>query len=79
MAEAVERAASALEVIASEHDGQTVAAVTHCDIIRGVLARYLGIPLDNLLRFDIDPASISSLELGRWGARVHSINERLYQ
>jgi broad specificity phosphatase PhoE len=79
MGEAVERARSALETIASDHDGQTVVAVTHCDIIRGILAHYLGMPLDNLLRFDVDPASISTLELGRWGARVRSINERLYQ
>lgn len=79
MAEAVDRAASALEEIAKSHDGETVAAVTHCDIIRGVLARYLGMPLDNVLRFDVDPASLSTLELGLWGARVRSINERLYQ
>lgn len=79
MAEAVDRAAAALEEIAKAHDGETVAAVTHCDIIRGVLARYLGMPLDNVLRFDVDPASLSTLELGRWGARVRSINERLYQ
>lgn len=79
MSEAVERARSALETIAADHDGETVVAVTHCDIIRGLLSYYLGMPLDNLLRFDVDPASISSLELGRWGARVRSINERLYQ
>ena len=79
MAEAVERARSRIESIAGEHDGETVAAVTHCDIIRGLLAHYLGLPLDNVLRFDVDPASISTLELGRWGARVKSINERLYQ
>jgi broad specificity phosphatase PhoE len=79
MSEAVGRARAALEAIAAEHDGQTAVAVTHCDIIRGVLAHYLGMPLDNLLRFDVDPASISTLELGRWGARVRSINERLYQ
>jgi ribonuclease H / adenosylcobalamin/alpha-ribazole phosphatase len=79
MSEAVERARAALETIASSHDAETVVAVTHCDIIRGVLAHYLGMPLDNLLRFDVDPASISTLELGRWGARVRSINERLYQ
>lgn len=79
MSEAVERARSALEQIAAGHDGDTVVAVTHCDIIRGVLAYYLGMPLDNVLRFDVDPASISTLELGRWGARVRSINERLYQ
>lgn len=79
MAEAVERAQSALDSIAAQHDGNTVAAVTHCDIIRGVIAHYLDMPLDNVLRFDVDPASISTLELGRWGARVRSINERLYQ
>ena len=79
MSEAVERSRSALDDIAAENDGETVVAVTHCDIIRGVLAHYLGMPLDNVLRFDVDPASISTLELGRWGARVRSINERLYQ
>jgi broad specificity phosphatase PhoE len=79
MGEAVERAKAAIEEIARFHDGETVAAVTHCDIIRGLIAHYLGMPLDNVLRFDVDPASISALELGRWGARVRSINERLYQ
>lgn len=53
--------------------------VSHCDIIRGLIAYYLGLPLDNLLRFDIDPASVSRLVVGSWGARVMSMNERLYQ
>jgi probable phosphoglycerate mutase len=79
MNEAVERARAELENLSLEHDGETVVAVTHCDIIRGILAHYLGMPLDNLLRFDVDPASISTLEVGRWGTRVRSINERLYQ
>ncbi len=79
MAEAVDRARSGLEAIARDHDGETVVAVTHCDIIRGVLAHYLGLPLDNVLRFDVDPASVSTLELGAWGARVRAVNERLYQ
>jgi broad specificity phosphatase PhoE len=56
-----------------------VVAVSHCDIIRGLIAYYLGLPLDNLLRFDIDPASVSRLMVGSWGARVISVNERLYQ
>ena len=79
MAEAVERAASALSAIAAEHDGATVACVSHCDIIRGAIAHHLGLPLDNMLRFDIDPGSVSRLMLGSWGARVMTINERLYQ
>jgi len=79
MLEAVERATGALKSLAEKHPGETLAVVTHCDIIRGVLAHYLGMPLDNVLRFDVDPASVSTLELGRWGARVRAINERLYQ
>lgn len=79
MAEAVARASAALEDLARERTDATIVAVTHCDIIRGVIAEYLGLPLDNILRFDVDPASISRVEIGRWGARVKSVNERLFQ
>jgi broad specificity phosphatase PhoE len=79
MAAAVERAVAEVQRIALEHKGQVVAAVSHCDIIRGVIAHVLGLSLDNLLRFDIDPASVSRIAVGDWGARVMSINERLYQ
>ncbi len=79
MAEAVARSVAEVERIAFGHRGETVAAVSHCDIIRGLIGHYLGLPLDNLLRFDIDPASVSRLVVGDWGARVTSVNERLYQ
>jgi broad specificity phosphatase PhoE len=79
MTAAVERAVAEVQRIALEHKGQVVAAVSHCDIIRGVIAHVLGLSLDNLLRFDIDPASVSRIAVGDWGARVMSINERLYQ
>jgi broad specificity phosphatase PhoE len=79
MAAAVERAAAALQALAAEHNGEEIVCVSHCDIIRGALAWCLGLPLDNLLRFDVDPASVSRIALGSWGARVMSVNERLYQ
>lgn len=79
MGEAVSRAVAWVEEAAAGHDGVTVAAVTHCDLIRGVIAHYLGLSLDNLLRFDVAPASVSRIEVGSWGGRVGSINERLYQ
>jgi broad specificity phosphatase PhoE len=79
MAEAAERAAAALAQLAAAHPGEVIAAVSHCDIIRGVIAVHLGLPLDNLLRFDVDPASVSRIAVGDWGARVMSVNERLYQ
>ncbi|HEX8226028.1 MAG TPA: histidine phosphatase family protein [Allosphingosinicella sp.] len=79
MAEAVGRASSALAGLVTDHDGETIVAVSHCDVIRGIIAHHLGLGLDHLLRFDVDPASVSRLTLGTWGARINSINERLYQ
>jgi broad specificity phosphatase PhoE len=79
MDEAVARAVRALEAAAADHRGAVLACVTHCDIIRGVLAHYLGLPLGNMLRFDVDPASVSRIALGNWGARIMTVNERLYQ
>jgi probable phosphoglycerate mutase len=79
MGEAAGRAVAALDAIAAEHEGETVAAVSHCDIIRGAIAHYLGLPLDHLLRFDIDPASVSRLQLENGSGRIGSLNERLYQ
>jgi broad specificity phosphatase PhoE len=72
--EATARAVAHLEQQAERHAGATIACVTHCDIIRGVICHYLGLPFDNLLRFDIDAASVSTLVIGPWGARVAGIN-----
>lgn len=41
-----------------------VVLVSHCDMIRAAVAHYLGLSLNNLLRFDIDPASITRPEVG---------------
>src|SRR5215218_2542888 len=79
MAEAVSRASSALAALVREHDSETIVAVSHCDIIRGIIAHHLGLGLDHLLRFDVDPASVSRIAIGAWGARIISMNERLYQ
>jgi broad specificity phosphatase PhoE len=79
MGEACQRAVAALEDMAREHADGTIAIVSHCDIIRGIIAHYLGLSLDNILRFDIAPASVSRLALEGSGGRVISVNERLYQ
>jgi probable phosphoglycerate mutase len=79
MAEATDRAFGFLEEASRDHADRLIVAVSHCDIIRGVIARCLGLALDNLLRFDVDPASVSRVMIGSWGSRVLSVNERLYQ
>lgn len=72
MTEATGRAVAHIERTAAPC--ATVAHVTHCDIIRGVLAHYLGLSFDYMLRFDIDPASVSTLALGQGWARVTRLN-----
>ncbi|WP_260599951.1 histidine phosphatase family protein [Sphingomonas endolithica] len=75
MAEAQARIVHHIEQVARDHAGETVAMVSHCDLIRAAIAHYLGLPLACLLNFDVDPASFSRLAVGDWGGRVLSINE----
>lgn len=50
--------------------------VSHCDIIRGLVCHYLGLDLDRLLAFDIDPGSITTIRLDDGLDRVVAVNER---
>lgn len=75
MAAARGRIVAHIDKIAQAFAGSAVAFVTHCDLIRAAVAHYLALPLDCLLNFDIDPASVSRLAVGDWGGRVLSVNE----
>lgn len=74
MAAAVQRITSHLEMLA-QRGRSHVLCVSHCDMIRGVVAHYLGLSLARLLRFDIDPASLSAVVLSNGEGRVLSLNE----
>jgi broad specificity phosphatase PhoE len=64
----VARAVRAVHRLALEHGEQSVLAVSHGDIIRGIIAAYVGIALDGLWHLGIDPASVSVLELAPSGS-----------
>ncbi|ACI98200.1 histidine phosphatase family protein [Rhodospirillum centenum] len=66
-----------LEGVRARRPDGTVALVSHGDPIRAVLAFWLGIPLDLAHRLEVDPASVSRVELSPWGPRVLSVNETL--
>ena len=57
------------------HPDQRIAAVSHGDPIKAILAHALGAPLDHLDRLELSPASISVLVAGDWGMKVLSVNE----
>ena len=75
MAEAAGRIVGHVSALAAGGASRLVALVSHCDMIRALVAFCLGLSLDNLLRFEIAPASVSRIETGPWGARVLSLNE----
>jgi ribonuclease H / adenosylcobalamin/alpha-ribazole phosphatase len=75
MAQAQERAWAHVQRTAGVWPDGMIAMITHCDIIRSVIARALGLSLNHIHRFDIDTASISRLVVGAWGAKVLSLNE----
>jgi broad specificity phosphatase PhoE len=76
MLEAQGRLARFLDRMRRRHDGQEIAAVSHGDIIKAAIAHVMGLPLDHYDRFEVSPASVSSLAVGDWGAKVHGLNER---
>jgi broad specificity phosphatase PhoE len=71
------RAWKLLSEITARHDDETVAAVTHADVIRALVVLFLGMPLDQLLRLEIAPASITEVMLGADYPVVMGLNKVL--
>lgn len=76
MMQAVARAAGRLQAL-GRAGGGPVLCVSHCDVIRGLVADVLGLGLDHILNFDIDTASVSWLMVdGHGQARLLTLNGR---
>ncbi len=59
MGEVAARASRAMAAMCAAHAGALVAAVTHGDVIRALLAVCAGMALDHMLRLEIAPGSVS--------------------
>ena len=74
-AEAQRRSVESVERIAGTHEGKTAVAVSHSDIIKLVIAHYLGQALDLFQRLRISTASVSELRIeGEHPPAVVSVN-----
>lgn len=71
MDEALDRASDHLATLA---DDARVAIVTHCDLIRALVCRALGLSLDHLHRFAVDAGSLTRLDT-RADTPLLSLNE----
>jgi probable phosphoglycerate mutase len=75
LVEAQARAVATLEELAQRHRRQTIALVTHADVIKAAVSHYLGQPLDLYNRIMIAPASVTVLDLSEQGpVRLVTIN-----
>ncbi len=77
MEEAQTRVVTHLAAVAREREGRTVVLVTHADVIRAAVCHVLELELGAFWRFDVDPASATTLEWHGWGARLVRLNEPL--
>ena len=57
------RAVAAIERLADQHRDEAVAVGSHADVIRVIVAHYLGMPLDLIHRINLLPASVSIVDL----------------
>jgi broad specificity phosphatase PhoE len=75
MLEAQARIIGAMEQLRGRYPDTSAILVSHSDVIKAALLYHLGLPIDAYSRFDIDPASISTLVVGEWGSKVLRLNE----
>jgi broad specificity phosphatase PhoE len=64
-----------IEALAARHDEGGVVLVSHADVIKAAVCHVLGLPIDAWPRFEVAPASITTLVIGDWGAKIVTLNE----
>ncbi|MBE7179531.1 MAG: histidine phosphatase family protein [Mucilaginibacter polytrichastri] len=74
MPQAQLRIVSGLQSLCAKHPNQTVAVVSHSDLIKSAVAYYLGVHLDLFQRIEISPASVTILEVFEETCRVTVLN-----
>lgn len=74
MLEAQLRMINGLEKLRLQHPDETVAVVSHADMIKAALAYYAGIHLDMFQRIEVSPASVSIIEIYDETARILLVN-----
>jgi broad specificity phosphatase PhoE len=70
-----QRALAGVQRLRRAHAGGSALVVSHGDVIKSVLAHFLGMSLDALESFTIDCASVSEVALGERWAQVKCVND----
>ena len=65
--EVQQRAIAALETLNEQHQSEMIVVVSHADVIKLMLAHYMGIHIDLFQRIAVSPISVSALTLQKDG------------
>ena len=69
------RAVDAIEALVKRHPKDAIAIVSHGDVIKLVVAHYLGLPMDLFQRVMVSTASITVLRLGHGHPALVKLND----
>ncbi len=69
------RAVAELEELEAKHRQQTIAVISHADVIKAAVAYYIGLHLDLFQRLVIAPASLTVLMLDGPTPRLECLND----
>jgi len=75
MLDVQQRSVGLIRRLAAQNADARIVLVSHADIIRSVVSHVLGLPIDAWPRFEISPASITTIVVGEWGGKLHTLNE----
>lgn len=75
LGEAQMRIVSAIDQLRAQHPAQTIAIVSHADLIKLATAYYIGMHIDLFQRLVINPCSLTALQFERMGPRLLACNE----
>lgn len=68
------RAVNEIERLRSVHAKDTICCVSHGDVIKLIVAHYMGVHIDLFQRIFIGPASVSVINVSDYGPQVLSLN-----
>ncbi len=69
------RAVAAIDRLRAQHPKEIIALVSHADLIKLVIAYYIGMHVDLFQRLVINPASLTALSFHAMGPRLLAFNE----
>jgi broad specificity phosphatase PhoE len=72
------RMVNCIEKLVNKHREQTVALVSHGDPLKAIACFYMGIHLDLMHKIEINPASVTILEVYDETARITSMGSNYY-